>query len=111
MPIHACAHRAGLSDRNGAQAIFLSKAHNQGNSFSAHLAEEWPWIFGRSPVTEMVRVARADDYFGPSVGFDFMKIDVEGSEAALLDGATDILSRHRPRAVQIEFRAERCTNV
>jgi FkbM family methyltransferase len=99
-------YQAGLSDRNGTQAIFLSKAHNQGNSLSPHLAEEWPWIFGRSPTTEMVRVARADDCFGPSVGFDFMKIDVEGSEAALLDGATDILSRHRPRAVQVEIFGE-----
>jgi FkbM family methyltransferase len=100
------AYRAALSDRNGTQAIFLSKAHNQGNSLSAHLAEEWPWIFGRSPATEMVRVARADDCFESSVAFEFMKIDVEGSEAALLDGAADILSRHRPRAVQIEIFGE-----
>jgi hypothetical protein len=59
-------------------------------------------VFGAAPVTEVVKVVRADDLF-PSGAFDFMKIDVEGSEAALLDGATELLARKLPRATQIEI--------
>lgn len=34
---------------------------------------------------------------------DFIKIDTEGFEAEVLQGAQDMLVRHRPMAVQIEF--------
>ncbi len=95
------AHQVCLSDHNGSQRIFLSATHNQGNSLNEQMVALFPKVFGTSPTTEVVEVARADDLFPSS--FDFMKIDVEGSEAALLDGAKHLLARRLPRALQIEI--------
>jgi FkbM family methyltransferase len=55
----------------------------------------------RSPCAEItVRVRRLDDYQFDSVGF--MKIDVEGHELAVLNGAVVTIERNRP-ALLIEL--------
>lgn len=43
-----------------------------------------------------VRVERLDDLLSPDYSVDFIKVDVEGSEAAVFRGALDTLRRERP---------------
>jgi FkbM family methyltransferase len=91
-----------LSDHNGDGYIFCSVGHNQGHTLNAQFLDLFPDAFGISPPRQPVHLFRADDLF-PETRFDFMKIDVEGSEAALLDGAKRLLSKSAPRAIQIEI--------
>src|SRR5262245_18470056 len=95
-------HQVCLSDHDGSQPLLLSSAHDQGNYLSAQMVAHFPEVFGASPATETVRVTRADALF-PGISFDFWEVDVEGSEAALLDGARELLSRRPPSAIQIEI--------
>ena len=55
---------------------------------------------------ERVMLRRLDDVWATvadSEGFDFIKIDSEGWEADVLDGAVATLKAYPPRAVQLEF--------
>lgn len=52
---------------------------------------------------EMVDSEKLDNLIDKRV--DWLKIDVEGSEIPVLEGAIDILTQHRP-TLQIEFRPE-----
>ena len=45
---------------------------------------------------DSVEVVSLDEYFGGD-RFTFLKVDVEGSEAELIDGAAKIIHYHRPR--------------
>jgi len=96
------AHHLALSDRDGEAQIFRSRRHNQGHTLNPALLDLFPKVFGRAPEVETVRLARADDLF-PEMRFDFIKIDIEGSEAAFIDGAHKLLSERPPRIMQIEI--------
>ncbi len=75
-------HRVGLSDQPGRATNFLSREHQIG------------FVPEATGVNEEFPVARMDDVVRGRV--DVIKLDVEGMEAAVLRGATRILSRYRP---------------
>lgn len=84
------------------QEITLSTRHHQGNSLNAKEIEDHPHVFaGGEKISVPVR--RLDDLFRNTT-FDFMKVDIEGSEAAFLNGAETTFKDRKPRAIQLELR-------
>jgi FkbM family methyltransferase len=59
------------------------------------------------PVTVTVSGARLDTLLQDWSGIDFIKVDVEGAEEAMLAGAWPLLERDRP-GLLLEFNAGRC---
>jgi FkbM family methyltransferase len=75
-------HRVGLSERSGTATNRLSAEHQMGFNPDAQA------------VDETFPVARLDDVIRGPVAV--MKLDVEGMEPAVLQGARRVLRRHRP---------------
>jgi FkbM family methyltransferase len=75
-----------LADRSGRETIYELSDTNSGMNTLTH----------GTPVAE-VEVARLDDLELPAP--HLLKIDVEGSELALLAGAAETIRRHRPTLV------------
>lgn len=95
-------HALALSDADGEATIHLSSAHHQGSTLEAGTTTRFPDVFAGG-ATERVRVARLDA-LAPDTTFDFVKIDAEGSELTILNGASETLATRRPRAIQMEIR-------
>jgi FkbM family methyltransferase len=94
-------HPVGLSDHDGEVTFYESQTHNQGSTINPRMLEVFPAVYtGCQP--NHLPVRRLDTVC-PDVRFDFMKIDIEGAEAAFLRGAREVLSRHLPRAVSAEL--------
>jgi len=91
-----------LGDGDGSIPIWVSQTHNQGSTIEPRTVELFAPIFGDTPTTQDVPLKRLDDAC-PSVRFDFMKVDVEGAEAAFLRGAARTLAAHPPRAISMEL--------
>lgn len=97
-------HQLGLSDHAGQVPIYFN-AHNEINH------EGLASLFasgGNSDEKEMISLGRLDDVIGAS-RIDFVKIDVEGSEWAVLRGAEQVLRRCRP-ALMVELNDETAAN-
>jgi FkbM family methyltransferase len=90
-----------LSDRDGEAEILLSQVHNQGHSLQPKFLEMFPKVYGDQLQRQSVRLARLDTIC-TGIHFDFLKIDVEGSELDLLRGAETLLRESPPRVIQVE---------
>lgn len=95
-------YSCALGDGDGTISIWVSQTHNQGSTIEPRMVEHFAPIFGDEPVSQEVPLKRLDDAC-PGIGFDFMKVDVEGAEAAFLRGAAKTISRHPPRAMSMEL--------
>lgn len=85
-----------ISDTDGQRTLYLSDTHHKGlHSISRDL--------GGQRIT--VQSARLDTVADKSkIGaIDLLKIDVEGAEPEVLDGATRLLSEHRVRNIIMEW--------
>jgi FkbM family methyltransferase len=89
-----------LGSEDGEVEFVISRSHNQGSTFDQRMLEKFPEVFAGGEHIK-VRVYTLISRL-PDVHFDFMKIDVEGAEAALLTGAQTILESHPPRVFLIE---------
>ena len=94
------AYPEALGSESGELEFVMSQAHNQGSTLDPRMLEKFPAVFAggehiRVPVRELSSRL-------PGVHFDFMKIDVEGAEAALLQGARALLESDPPRVILIE---------
>ncbi len=91
----------GLSDRNGPAAMAIPQYADGGeNLYESRLAEK-----GAAPDERAVRVElrRLDDLLASNPGrIAFLKIDVEGHELQVVEGASETIRRHRP-ALLIEI--------
>lgn len=96
------AYPCALGEGQGTISIWVSQTHNQGSTIEPRMVEHFAPIFGDTPVSQDVPLERLDDAC-PTICFDFMKVDVEGAEAAFLKGAAKTLSRHPPRAMSMEL--------
>ncbi len=96
--VYPCA----LGDGEGTISVWVSQTHNQGSTIEPRMVEHFAPIFGDKPVSQEVPLKRLDDAC-PGVGFDFMKVDVEGAEAAFIRGAAKALASHPPRAMSMEL--------
>ncbi|WP_375484357.1 FkbM family methyltransferase [uncultured Jatrophihabitans sp.] len=64
-----------------------------------------PQRFSAQTVQNEVRTLRLDDLLGPAEEVSMMKIDVEGHEWSVLEGAKGVIATHRPAlVVEIEQR-------
>jgi FkbM family methyltransferase len=88
-------HEIALSDRRGEQQF-----HDvvERPALSGLLLRDDPRIRGEVR-TLRVRTARLDDVLPPDRRFDLIKIDVEGVELAVLEGARDVIERCKPDVI------------
>lgn len=82
-------------DRSGPLQLFLSE-DNRGDHHVYDMAD------GRRSVT--IQALRLDDYFPePSVGFDLVKMDIQGAEQHALEGMRGLIGRSPGLTFIIEF--------
>lgn len=98
-------NNCAASNQDGTTEITLSERLNQGNSIDAQTVKSQTKIFGRKRTTETVKTVRLDPVF-PDKQFDFLKIDVEGAELQVLEGAAGIFAARKPRLLQIEMKKD-----
>lgn len=95
---------AALSDRNGETAIRIPFSGSEAFDGAATI-DEHNNLSGYAYREEAVRLTRLDDSIGTGDRICFIKIDVEGHEAAVLRGARGVLQRDRPNMlIEIEDR-------
>jgi FkbM family methyltransferase len=92
---------AALSDRDGRSDIFISTSHNQGSSLKAEFLQIFPYVFGDKKNIETITLVKLDTLLS-GTRFDYIKVDIEGSEIDFLKGAAETLRTHTPRIFQIE---------
>jgi len=85
---------AGLYDSAGDMTMHLSP-HNLGMHSMTYWEDGWPAI--------RVPVVTYDEFFGPDRSIDFVKLDVEGSEAAVLAGASYLMGPQGPSMLLMEL--------
>jgi FkbM family methyltransferase len=86
-------HEIALSDREGQAELFIP-AGEAGLVHGLASIEPQPDLSTKSGLATPVTTARLDDVVQESVAF--VKIDVEGHELSVLNGATDLLERSQP---------------
>lgn len=94
-PANAVAGQIALSDRAGVASLKVPRS-TRGYS-NQHASLETNWVAGTEYGTVDVVTARLDDLDLEPVGF--IKIDVEGHEAAVVAGALGLIARDRPSLV------------
>ena len=92
-------HGVALSDREGTAELVLE---NPGNLGSASLGDGTK--LGEDTAIEVVDVVRGDDLL-PDAHVDFIKLDAEGHELAVLSGLKQLVARCRP-TIFIEIAVE-----
>lgn len=85
-------HELALSDRDGAATFYMPRT---ADGASAHLLGNLRNVHVTSNTSEIeVRVATLDSFGFDNVGF--IKVDVEGSELDVIEGARRTIARDRP---------------
>jgi FkbM family methyltransferase len=88
-------HQVALADREGREKFYVPQDEH---GVDQHLGGNLGNIYGSSRYAEHeVRVATLDSFGFDEVGF--IKIDAEGSEIAVINGAKDTIARCRPNLV------------
>lgn len=91
-------HRMAVSDQNGQFTMRVPTGHGM----NASLAYEPLSPHGYTEIE--VPVTRLDDF---GSGFDFIKVDVEGAEDRVFDGAQNFISKNPDCTWLLEWRADR----
>lgn len=95
LPESVVVHQRAVSDRAGtAEFIVPHRADGTRATEIATIEPRNPVTTSDRALTTSVEVVRLDDVVREPVGF--IKVDVEGHERAVLDGAGGILRAHRP---------------
>lgn len=96
-------HERALTDTDGTTLAFHMPA---GEPKNARVVDA---TLQGHPEVHAVTSARLDTLLGHWPQLDFLKIDVEGAEEAMLSGAWGLIERHRPQMV-LEYNASRVTD-
>lgn len=91
--------RLALGRESGKSQLLVSTSHNQGSTLDPSMAIRFPHVF-RGGGCQLVDVRKMDQFVHSA---DFVKIDVEGTEADVLRGMYDLLESGCLRVVQIEI--------
>jgi len=94
------ANRIALSDKHGQMFLRVDTAYPalDGHRFVQPMED----VTRPASTDEIVDCQTLDDYFLSGGGLDFMKIDVEGAELALLQGAEKTLARSTNITIMLE---------
>ena len=107
-------HNLGLNPRLGAR-VALSDSALGAHAGTLFLHGSGPGaLVSGEPSAQEVRVTTIDQYVRDAKmdRLDFIKMDIEGSEAAALDGARESLVRFRPKlAISVYHRPEDLTQI
>jgi FkbM family methyltransferase len=90
VPANVTVVEAAVSDAAGTAKLSLPEARHGANALASLRGD-----LETAAVVHEVEVIRLDDLDVTDVGF--VKIDVEGNERAVIDGATTLIRRDRPR--------------
>jgi FkbM family methyltransferase len=100
--VNISVHDIALSSSAGTAILHIPIIDGKLESALATLSET-PFTRQLAKHSIVVNTARLDDVYGGDVGF--IKIDVEGHEEAVLEGACSTIARNRPRLlIEIEER-------
>lgn len=97
----------GVSDQSGELLLRYDTDNSELATFSEQVGAI-PYVAAAQTKTKYVRVVSLDDYLfaeltAPPSRIDLLKIDVEGLEYQVLQGARRTIAELRPRIVQIEY--------
>ena len=102
LPANAVAHRVALTDRPGtARLLVPARKANYSNQGATLSETKFERVDGGGAHGVVEVEARTLDSYG-FTNLGFIKIDVEGHEASVLDGAAETIARERP-AMLIEM--------
>jgi FkbM family methyltransferase len=98
-------NQMGVGNTEGEQEILIPSNDAQQSSFAAHTIGSWATT--DQIRRELVRVVSIDSYLRRNDvdRVNFMKIDVEGSELKVLEGAKECLSGYRP-VIHLEINSD-----
>ena len=98
----AFAINAGLSDSDGTMELYINEESSGVNSFYNRRLEGLGITYEKS---ETVRVTTVDGYCYENAipHIDFLKVDVEGHEIAVMRGATEMLKKQVIDYIQFEY--------
>ncbi|MFN4281746.1 MAG: FkbM family methyltransferase [Alphaproteobacteria bacterium] len=96
----------GLSDRPGTFTLY-DYAGSEGSGHASFLSETFTDVYKSSTQSVEARVSTLDAYLAESgvLAVDFLKIDVEGLEKAVLGGGAVAIAAGRIDVMQMEFNA------
>jgi FkbM family methyltransferase len=92
-------HNIALSNEEGSAELLVSSGHSQGSTLNKEMKEVFPLVYEQERF-ETVKTERLDSLYKY---IDFLKIDVEGHELSVLQGAKKLFLEHKPKAVQVEI--------
>lgn len=96
----------GLSDKPGTFTLY-DYAGSEGSGHASFLPETFTDVYKSSTQAVEARVSTLDGYLAEAglSAVDFLKVDVEGLEKAVLAGAAGTLAAGRVDVIQMEFNA------
>lgn len=94
-------HRLALHAEPGRRVLRVWRKHFASASFLSQAANAA--AYGDELEDVEVETARLDDALGGDLRLDFIKIDAEGSEPAILAGARRVLASNRALQIAMEF--------
>ena len=95
------AHNFAAGNENKMVDFYISKTHNQGSTYDIDTVNRFRHIFGDDLSTVQVQMVTLDDFTTDS--FDVWKIDVEGAELDVLQGASKSLEARAPKVILVEI--------
>lgn len=94
-----------ISAAEGVSELIISRTHNQGSTLHRQVVDIRPQVYGAAPETVTVETRTVDALF-PGQSFDYVKVDIEGSELDFVKGAHQLLSARPPRVMVLEVKPE-----
>lgn len=100
----ACTHNLALGSEAGELTLF-DRADSDGSAHASLFAEVISEIHGQQTVSTHVKVDTLDEFTQREEieSIDFLKIDTEGNELAVLQGASNLLSAGKIGCIHFEF--------
>ena len=86
----------GLSDKNKTLNLYKSKDRNIGWNTLIEIDPFHGNYFSDVMDIEVVKLVKLDDYYKDIDVIDFIKIDVEGHERQVIEGAWDLIKKFKP---------------
>ncbi|MEA1989258.1 MAG: FkbM family methyltransferase [Pseudomonadota bacterium] len=91
--------QVALSDKQGFAELLISSGHAQGSTLNAEMKDVFPAVYEEESF-ERVKTVRIDEIISDA---DYLKVDVEGHELQVLEGAKKLIESDSPPFVQAEI--------